>query len=444
VRWGVAFGAIVLAVSLLVATVATADARRVVLIVADGLDARTVDAEHTPALDRLWREGAWCRRVIAEAAMPARTNVNHATLMTGVHPDVHGITGNAFWDRVSPAPRKLGAASDFLTETVFTVARGATPPLRTGAALGKGKLALMFAAAEGGPRVVWGPERAPAADRDSASGYATDRATLAGARELIVHGPLDFLLINLAEIDLTSHRFGPRAPEAWAARRATDALIRGFLDFLAARPEWDETTVVITADHGFDTITVPPLRFAEAAGTAGIEGIVAVGDGGVGHVYLRDRAGHDGDAVLERARLLARRTDGISDAFYVSPRPGGDAGITLGSVHPDWHLGHERSGDLLLIAEPGHVLVDGDGGEVRLLGNHGGPLDRQVPLIVVHGGSVRPGACGRPGAADVGRTIIAGCLGLRDVRRLDGQHTPAYGRGRVLPGLCPDSAPLSR
>ncbi len=101
-----------------------------------------------PWLARAWRDGR-CPDAHAVAAMPARTNVNHATLTTGVEPEAHGITGNAFWGRTNAPPRKLGGAGDLLVETVFTVAHERTPPLRTAAAVGKGKLQLMFAAVAG-------------------------------------------------------------------------------------------------------------------------------------------------------------------------------------------------------------------------------------------------------------------------------------------------------
>ncbi len=428
-----------IACALLLACGAPAHAagRRVVLVVVDGLDARTVDAAGTPNLDRLWREASWCPSLVAEAAMPARTNVNHATLTTGVQPDVHGIIGNAFWDRVSPAPRKLGAAGDFLTETVFGVAHQAARPLRTGVAVGKGKLALMFTATAGGsaaPDALWAPDRAASAERDPQTGYALDAATLAGARGLLADAHLDFLLVNLAEVDLASHRFGPRSSEAAAVRRRTDAAIGDFVRYLAGDAGWAATTVVITADHGFDTVTAPPLRFEEAVRAAGLKDVVAVGDGGVDHVYVRGREA-ERDATLEKLHALALRTPGIAEALFVLAPSSTAAATTLAGAHPDWHLVHPRSGDLLLVAEPGHVLVDGDPSETRLRGNHGGPGDRQVPLIVVHGGTDR--SCEHVGAADVGRTIIA-CLGLRDVRRLDGGVIADGGRGRLLSGFCPD------
>lgn len=425
---------------------AAAAPRHVVLIVVDGLDAREVDAEHTPTLAHYWQASAWCPGARGRAAMPARTNVNHATLLTGVHPEIHGVTGNAFWDRTREPPRKLGAAADLLTETLFTVAARTRPALRTAAAVGKGKLALMFAASASGqaaPGATWSPGKAPSADRDPVTSYAYDAATLRGARTIFEGDPVDFMVVNLADVDRVSHGAGPRSTEAVGTRWATDGLIGDFLLFLLGREEWGQTTVVITADHGFDTISHPPIDFAALARGAGIGGLVSVGDGGVGHVYVRDPASSPPVPLLAAARRLALATPGIVEALYLREN-GGDGGTvhTLAAVHPGWHLAHERSGDLLLVGGAGYVLTNADRDEARLRGNHGGPTDLDVPVIVVQGSVVRDDSapagesCEDLTAADLGRSLIA-CLGLRDVERLDGAAIPADGRGRLLRSLCP-------
>jgi hypothetical protein len=420
---------------------AAREGRRIILVVVDGLDARLVTDDETPVLARLWRESPWCPGTQGRAAMPARTNVNHASLLTGVFPAVHGITGNAFWDRESAGPRKLGAAGDFLTETLFTVAGRSRPALRTAAALGKGKLALMFATSPGrqlAPGRLWGPTDAAASGRDARTGYAYDGATLDGLGVMLEREPHAFALVNLADVDRVSHGTGPRSVAARDARRATDAALGALIARLRQRADWGDTTIVITADHGFDTVTRPPIVFGKTARTAGLEGLVSVGDGGLGHIYLRARERTTATTVLlASARRLALATPDIVEALYLdrNDADGGDA-HTLDGVHADWQLGHERAGDLVLVAASGAVLVDGDAGETLLPGNHGGPGDRAVPVIVVRDGPPAAGACGVPEAADVGRTLFA-CLGLRDAERLDGSPIPPARRGRVLAGVCP-------
>jgi hypothetical protein len=421
-------------------------AARVLLIVVDGLDAHEVDDDATPRLARAARQSAWCPGTHSSAAMPTRTNTNHATLLTGVQPAAHGITGNTGWDREGRGLRKLGAPGDFLVETIFTLAHRAGRGLRTGIAVGKPKLGAMFAAygnRQAAPDEVWDPRRASDSAKDDVTGYAYDGTTLAAARNMVEHGGIDFLFVNLADVDRVSHGHGPASPQAVETRRRTDAALGAFLDWLATRPDWSATTVVITADHGFDPITKPPVRMADALADHHIRGLSAVGDGGVAHLYLERTRTADGDAaLLAAARRVALAQPGIAEALYLAAnaRDGGTQ-HTLAQVHPDWHLQHERSGDLLLVAKPGYQIVDGSSNEAKLVGNHGGPGERAVPAIVLGGAPIGSGdECETVTAADLGRTVQA-CLGLGETERLDGRGIAGGDRGRVLAGICGAPSP---
>jgi hypothetical protein len=432
-----------LVVCALLGWVAAADASpHVFLIVVDGLDAREVTDDATPWLARAWREARWCPGAHSSASMPTRTNTNHATLVTGVEPEVHGVTGNAVWDRTTRTVRKLGAASDLLTETIFTVAHRAGRGLRTAAAVGKPKLGKMFSAdgtRQMGPDALWDAREASDSARDEVTGYAYDGTTLAAARALVEHAGADFLFINLSDVDRVSHGSAPQSAQAIETRKRTDAALGGFVAWLASRPEWSTTTIIITADHGFEAVTHPPMRFADALVEAGLKGFQVVGDGGTGHVYLESSSTPARDAAaLAAARRVALAQPGLAEAWYLRPNPAdGDARFTVTAAHPDWRLVHERSGDLLLVAKSGWQLVDGSSEEAKLIGNHGGPGERSVPAIVL-GGAPRGASddCTSITPADLGRTAQT-CLGLPEVERLDGRAIAADERGRVLAGICP-------
>src|SRR5437867_1812018 len=97
----------------------------VYLVIVDGLGARVADAAHMPRLfDAVAHEPAHSSVFpAAHAVMPARTNPNHVTLVTGVYPETHGITGNAYWSRARGAPPEmLEDAALIEVETLFTVA----------------------------------------------------------------------------------------------------------------------------------------------------------------------------------------------------------------------------------------------------------------------------------------------------------------------------------
>ena len=433
--------AVALAVSLVCVGASSGEAR-VLLLVVDGLDAREVTPEVMPNLARAWRDSPWCPNAQSLAAMPTRTNSNHATLITGLQPEAHGITGNAFWDRKLGSHRKLGTASDLEAETIFTIARRARRGLRTAAAVGKPKLGVMFAAdgdRQSAPDELWDARAASDSSKDDVTGYAYDATTLAAARSLVEHAGADFLFVNLSDVDRVSHGAGPASPQAIETRRRTDAALAAFVTWLQHRPDWASTTLVITADHGFDAIGHPPLRFGDVLAAESLTSLVAVGDGGVGHVYVRNPTDTGRDAtLLATARRLALAQPGIADAFYLRPNAAdGGATHTIATRHADWHIEHARSGDLILVTETGYHLVDGSTEEGKLVGNHGGPGERAVPAVVL-GGSLGSATnrCEDLHAADLGRTVQA-CLGLPEVQRLDGRPIPAEDRGRVLDGICP-------
>lgn len=427
--------------SILLAVAHYADAR-VLLVVVDGLDAREVEADGTPVLARAWWTSRWCPGVESLASMPARTNTNHATLITGVEPEAHGVTGNAVWDRGAGSLRKLGAAADLQAETTFTLARRANRGLRTAAAVAKPKLGTMFAGdgvLQVAPDELWDARAVSDAARDDVTGYAYDGTTLAAARSLVEHAGADFIFVNLADVDRVSHRYGPRSQQAVETRRRTDTALGSFLAWLASRPDWTTTTAFITADHGFDSMREEPLYFGNVFAAAGLRGLTVVGDGGVGHVYLTnpDAPSRVG-ARLAAARRIALADPGIAEALYMAPNVAdGGTRHTIARAHREWHLVHERAGDLLLVAKPGFQIVDGSKTEAKLLGNHGGPGERRVPLIVL-GGAPGPTSpqCRDVTAADIGRTVQA-CLGLPEANRTDGRAIATSARGRVLAGVCP-------
>src|SRR5438034_352228 len=317
----------------------------VYLVIVDGLAARVADAAHMPRLfEAVAHEPAHSSLFPdAHAVMPARTNPNHVTLLTGAYPDAHGITGNAYRSRAPGAPpEKLDDAALIKVETLFTVAETDEPSLATMAALGKPKLARLFAgvpARQRAPDMLWSPERLPPARRDPASGYAPDAETMGAV-----------------------------------------------------------------------------LALAAAAAAAG-----------------------DAAEPLARVAALARAAPGVAEVLARLPVPNVP---TLGAVHPGWHLDHPRTGDLLLVAAPGHQFVDPfDPVEAGLLGNHGGPEDLAVPLVVTGGWAglrAAPRGTPSPGSVDVAPTIAA-LLGLRVPRLLDGRAVPPARAGHPIAALLAQS-----
>jgi arylsulfatase A-like enzyme len=361
----------------------------------------------------LGERGSW---LTALAVMPTRTNPNHATLLTGVSPAAHGITGNWYW--TGKAEREMGDPALLEVETLFTALARQRRELMTVAAFGKSKLRRLLGAAPGrqnGPGRSW----QPAEPGDYA---ASDADAMAGFRALVAAAPPAFGVVALAGVDGAGHRDGPAAPAYAAAVAEADRLVGALVEDLRRLGRWERAVVVVTADHGFDALRREPGAQLDAAASVA-PGARFVSDGGVAHVY----AGKPG--AIEATVALALRHPEIAAVYARTPRPGAPA------FPGEWGIDHPRSGDLLLVARPGATFVGGAGDPTRgFRGNHGGPGERRVPFVVVggHPRLRRAPAGARPAPADFAATAAA-VLGVEPPRRLDGGTVDAADRGRVLP-----------
>jgi len=442
---------LLVALVLLVAVAAEAAERaHVYLVIVDGLDARLATAATMPRLfGAIADDTAHATRFRdARAVMPTRTNPNHVSLLTGVYPEAHGITGNAYWSRRKDVPPdKMDDAKLIEVETLFTVAAAADPPLVTFGVFGKPKLGRLFDVVPGrerAPTVLWAPDRAPGVVRDPATGYSDDATTIDALLAAAVEREPDLAAVNLSDVDRNAHGHGPDSPECAAAIAGADRAIGRLLDALHAAGRWERSVVIVTADHGFDTVAPTAERpqpsvllraTLEGARDEDVRALRTVADGGVAHVYdARASASELGGAedTLARAATLLRAATGVAEVLARLPVPGVKQ---VAEAHPDWRVaGSERAGDLLVVASRGFQFVDEAGGvDASLKGNHGGPSELGVPLVVL-GGSPRlkpapPDAVAH--AVDVAPTMAA-LVGLSAGRRIDGGAIDARDRGRAL------------
>ena len=212
--------------------------------------------------------GAYATDVVN--VIPTVTYPNHTTLITGVRPDVHGISNNVAFD-----PLKRNAegwewyASDIKTPTLWDVvhAKGEVVaslgwPVSVGAtsiddnvpeywrartdddlkllrALSTPGLVAELESASATPIKAIGSDTSPNADeakaRFSVAMYALKRPTL--------------FTIHLSSLDHVQHEYGPGTPEAHSALERIDADVATILD--AARKAEPDVVVVIVSDHGF-------------------------------------------------------------------------------------------------------------------------------------------------------------------------------------------------
>jgi D-alanyl-D-alanine dipeptidase len=193
--------------------------RRVVLILIDGLAAWVLEGAPQPNLARLAREGV--AAAVAETVIPSLTLNAATSMLSGLPPEKHGVD----WDRYLPW-RHIRA------ETVFT--RCASEGLRCGLFAGKPKFAS-FARDEVGVEHY-------ELDSDASHVFGSALAWMQQADP-------DFVMIQIADVDLAGHSEGWGGEAQLHALARVDALVGTF----AAKAQKAGTrplTLIVTSDHG--------------------------------------------------------------------------------------------------------------------------------------------------------------------------------------------------
>jgi phosphonoacetate hydrolase len=361
-----------------------------VVVCVDGCEpdylAQAVAAGHMPWLRRTLAQGV---ALLADCALPSFTNPNNLSIVTGVPPSVHGISGNYFLDPATGqavmmndpqwlrCPTLLAQASRAGWSVAVVTAKD---KLRT--LLGHGLQGICFSA-ECADAATMGSHGIDGVlglvDRPLPSVYSADLSEFvfaAGVRLMQTRRPE---LMYLSTTDYVQHKHAPGTPAA----NAFYAMLDGYM----AQLECLGCIIALTADHGMQAKTR-------------LDGTPLV-------VYLADWL----HKHLQRtdARVILPITDpyvvhhGALGAFATVYLPGDVSaealcealavlpGIESALVRADaarlLELPADRIGDVVVLADRFTVLgstasahdVSGLDAPLR---SHGGRGEQRVPLIV--------------------------------------------------------------
>jgi len=240
-------------------------ARSIVVICLDGSADEYFDAAlargKMPNFQRLSVAGY---RGLARGALPSFTNVNNASIVTGVPPSVHGISGNFFYDAMANEEVMMNSAKFLRCETILPAA--ARAGRKVAVVTAKEKLRDIFAAGLVGPAntggIAFSSEKAglatcathgiglveelvgptPAIYSAQASLYA-----LRAGSALIERGLADF--IYLSTTDFIQHKFAPYDDKAVEFYAGIDEQLGRLLKLGAV--------IGLTADHGMNAKQKP-------------------------------------------------------------------------------------------------------------------------------------------------------------------------------------------
>lgn len=364
--------------------------RPVVVICLDGSSDEYLNAalarQQMPHLSAMLQQGGF--RGIARAALPSFTNVNNASIVTGVPPSIHGISGNFFLDPDSRQEVMMNSGAYLRVETIL--AEAARAGRRVGVVTAKEKLRDILSHNLSG--IAFSSEHARLAkyethgidDVEHLVGaptppiYSAEASlyVLSAGCMLLQHGLADILYLSLT--DYMQHKFAPSSEQSVEFYGQLDEQIGRLLGLGAL--------VAATADHGMNAKQqfdgTPNVVYLESILTesfgAGCDVILPITDpyvvhhGSLGSFAVVHVADHlDAHAIRkqiehlsgitevhgreEAARKLELPTDRIGDLVVLSARD-----VVIGRT-PDHH-------DLKAVATG--------------LRSHGGRYEEMVPLLL--------------------------------------------------------------
>lgn len=367
------------------------EASPVVVICMDGSADEYLDTtlahDRMPNLKKMILQGY---RGMARGALPSFTNVNNASIVTGVSPAVHGICGNYFYDIALDQEVMMNSSQYLRAETILSAAANAGRKVAVVTAKEKLRDILSFNlkgiafSAEKAAHTTMTTHGIEQADKTlgipAPSIYSADASlfVLKAGVSLLEKGMADFLYLSLT--DYMQHTYAPDAEESLAFYEAIDVELGKLLDLGAI--------IGATADHGMNakikTDGSPNVLFVETMLTekfgSGFRVICPITDPYVKHhgalgsyvvVHVADPARIETvkkwlalqqgiTEVYEKetaARLLEQPEDRIGDLVVLSGR------------------------DVVVGRTPEHHDLKALDGSLR---SHGGRYEEMVPFIFSH------------------------------------------------------------
>lgn len=370
--------------------------RPVAVICLDGWDpaylAVSLAKAELPALARCGAEGFHGE---ALSNMPSFTNPNNLSIVTGVPPMLHGVSGNTYLDRVTGAPIMVTGDAELRAPTILAALAEAGVAVAVVTAKDKLRRALAKGLPMGARGIAVSAECA--AEARLATHGVDDLPGLAGAPPpaqysaelslfvldaglaLLRAGRAQFLYLSLS--DYIQHRHAPEAPEARAFLRAVDQRIGALLAAGAL--------VAATADHGMSDMARPDgspnivfvgdLLDAEF-GTGAARVICPIADPFVRHHgalggYVRVHLAPDGPCAGD---VMA----------FLQQVPGVHLALSGADACARYELVPEMEGDVAVLGARGVALgaraAEHDLGQLEgeRLRSHGGVFEQSVPFLL--------------------------------------------------------------
>lgn len=322
----------------------------------DGLRPDYIERAETPFLDRLKGEGAYSDQIWP--VFPSVTFSSHVSQATGTKPEIHGITGNSYYDsRTESIYRYPGDADLLEAEPIWITA--ARQGIRTSL------LDWPLSHNQQGPVTT-------AYFGQSYTRGISDQERLSRVLDTWENDdheqPLQLILGYMESPDSDGHRYGPDAPEVTEAVERMDKILaeafeRAHRIWRGQNPAPEaQLFFIVSSDHGMSQVHTL-VNPGNLTGLEGRDDLRIMTTGNVGHVHL-DRMESD----VERVTLIEQTLARLTEFDYLQA-------FRRAAIPEEWGLRHPyRTGDILLVLDTGYTFSRRPTGIERSAAEAGGPL----------------------------------------------------------------------
>ena len=215
-------------------TGATPVAAHVLVVGIDGWGSYSLAKAHDiPNIRSLMQRG--CYTLHDRSVLPSSSAVNWASMFNGSCPELHGYTT---WNSKVPEIPSSELSEHLIFPSVFTLLRRARPEAVTGC----------IAEWDGIKHVV---DTLAIDNYALADGWESDSEKLCRmAEQFIVERRPTLFAVCWDQLDHTGHAVGHDTPEYYATLARLDTFIGRLIQALKTAGIYDDTVVIITADHG--------------------------------------------------------------------------------------------------------------------------------------------------------------------------------------------------
>ena len=343
--------------------------QRTVVIMFDGFGLDYLNESNLPVLAQWKRDGLYKP---VKGLMPSVTNINNASICCGVWPEVHGITGNTYFDEQRGVEDYTESPDLLLAPTLFEHA--ARKGVKSALLSSKAKtITFLLRGAEivltaENPTPDWVRKIGPA---QSIYSREINYWLMAAAIDVLKNRP-DIGCVYIHTTDYPMHTWPPEAPESKEHLARMDDLIG---QAMRAAPD---AAFLLTADHGMNAKTLcwdlekvcerrgVPLRKAFSVGR---------------DRYVKQHRGCSGGAYV----YLKNRQDAGRVREIISGLKGVEHVIARDDAAREYKLMKSRIGDLVVWGDKDTVFGEMDMERVDFpsgLRSHGSLHELDIPLFV--------------------------------------------------------------